>query len=170
MDYITYYNEYKDKIFSYFYYHVNKDTQIAEDLTSDTFLKGFEKIDTYNDDFAFSTWIFTIARNTLYDYYKTNKINVSIDNWNDWDLSLDEFIKYEQDFHKKITDEQKVQQIYEKIEKMPHPQKDIFIMKYLEDFSHKEIANITWKSEANIRKILSRGIALIKQAIIPLYE
>ena len=39
MSYIKYYEEFKDKIFSYFYYNLDKNSELAEDLTSDTFLK-----------------------------------------------------------------------------------------------------------------------------------
>ena len=41
MDYIEFYNKYRDKIFSYFYYNLRNDRELAEDLTSETFLKWF---------------------------------------------------------------------------------------------------------------------------------
>ena len=79
MKYIKFYNENKDKIFSYFYYNLNQNTELSEDLTSETFLKGFEKFDTYNEEYQFSTWIFTIARNLLIDFFRKKKIEITID-------------------------------------------------------------------------------------------
>ena len=64
------YEQYLPRIFRYVSYRVG-DTIAAEDLTSDIFnkaLTGFAKYDAGKA--AFSTWIFSIARNTLIDYYR----------------------------------------------------------------------------------------------------
>lgn len=156
MNYIEYYNQYKDKIFSYFYYNLRNNRELAEDLTSDTFMKWYEKIDTYDNQYNFSTWIFTIARNKLIDYYRKEKVEVSIDN--EENLEIDEFLKYEQDFVKKIDTEFKMEDVYLALEKIPSSQKEFIIMKYLNEFSTQEIANMSGKTEANIRKIISRWL------------
>ena len=53
MKYIKFYNGNKDKIFSYFYYNLNQNLELSEDLTSETFLKWFEKFETYNEEYQF---------------------------------------------------------------------------------------------------------------------
>ncbi len=156
MEYIDFYEQYKDKIFSYLFYNLGKDTSLAEDLTSDTFLKGFEKFESYNTSYEFSTWIFTIARNTLYDYYRKQKIDVGLDETSE--LTFEEFLRYEEDFDTKIDTDIKMQQVYELIEKIPKNQKEIIIMKYIQELSTQEISDMTGKSQANIRKTLSRWL------------
>ena len=42
----------------------------VEDLTIATFSKAFDKLDSFDDSFAFSTWIQTIASNTLIDFFR----------------------------------------------------------------------------------------------------
>ena len=42
----------------------------VEDLSIATFSKAFDKLKSYNDSFAFSTWINTIATNTLIDFFR----------------------------------------------------------------------------------------------------
>ena len=42
----------------------------VEDLTIATFSKAFDKLDSYDDSFAFSTWIQTIASNNLIDFFR----------------------------------------------------------------------------------------------------
>ena len=64
------YEEYISKIFQYVNYRVG-DRTIAEDLTSDIFNKALTNFTKYDSGkAAFSTWIFSIARNTIIDYYR----------------------------------------------------------------------------------------------------
>ena len=52
----------------------------VEDLTIATFSKAFDKLDSYDNSFAFSTWIQAIANNTLIDFFrKKNQKTISID-------------------------------------------------------------------------------------------
>ena len=68
------YDEFMPKVFRYIHYKVNHQ-QTTEDLTSMVFEKALVSFDKYSSEkAAFSTWIFSIARNTLIDYYRTNKM------------------------------------------------------------------------------------------------
>lgn len=166
MKYIKFYNENKDKIFSYFYYNLNNDKEVAEDLTSETFLKWFEKFDTYNEEYQFSTWIFTIARNTLIDFFRKNKVEITIDETTE--MTYSEFMQYEQDFANKIDTQNKMKQVYEVMDQLKEEQREIIVMKYLSEFSTKEISNITGKSEPNIRKIISRWLGKLETLLQPI--
>lgn len=67
------YSEYKKKVFGYIQSHV-ANLQIAEDLTSDVFVKVFEKFDRYDEKKAsLSTWIYLITKNTLIDYFRVKR-------------------------------------------------------------------------------------------------
>lgn len=136
---------------------------LAEDLTSDTFLKWFEKFDMYDETYEFSTWIFTIARNTLYDHYRKQKIDIKLDD--ETEMSFEEFLKYEEEFDKKIDTQIQMNSIYSAIDKIPGWQKDIIVMKYLEDFTTKEISSMTGKTEASIRKNLSRWLQALQKTL-----
>ncbi|MFC1956876.1 sigma-70 family RNA polymerase sigma factor, partial [Chloroflexota bacterium] len=64
------YEEYMPKVFRYIHGRVNN-MAIAEDLTSTTFEKALMNFDKYSEDKAsFSTWVFSIARNTVIDFYR----------------------------------------------------------------------------------------------------
>ncbi len=45
----------------------------AEDLTMEAFNKAFSKLDQYTSDFAFSTWLYRIAKNNCIDHLRRNK-------------------------------------------------------------------------------------------------
>jgi len=164
MKYIDCYNDNKNKIFSYFYYSTWHNRELSDDLTSDTFLKWFEKFDSYNDEFKFSTWIFTIARNILIDDYKKKNIDISLDETSE--ITHTEFLKIEEDFSAKIDLSLNMVIVKEKLLLLNISMREIIIMKYLWDYSTKEISDITWKNEANIRKIISRGLKKLKTLLI----
>ena len=64
------YEQYLSRIFQYVSYRI-EDRTTAEDLTSDIFNKALTNFTKYDSGKAtFSTWIFSIARNTLIDYYR----------------------------------------------------------------------------------------------------
>lgn len=48
----------------------------AEDLTMEAFNKAFSKLDQYTPDFAFSTWLYRIAKNNCIDYIRRNKRDI----------------------------------------------------------------------------------------------
>ncbi len=64
------YEEFMPKVYRFVRYRVS-DTQVTEDLTSGVFEKALVNFERYSSDKAsFSTWIFSIARNTVIDYYR----------------------------------------------------------------------------------------------------
>ena len=69
----TIYRDYHGKVFGYIRSKIDS-AQDTEDLAADVFLKVFEKLDSFDESRAsLSTWIYTITRNTLTDYYRTRK-------------------------------------------------------------------------------------------------
>lgn len=70
---------YRDPLYFMLYEKVN-DQEIAKDLTIEALGKAFKKLHLYTPEFAFSTWLFTVARNHCIDYLRKNKLpTVSID-------------------------------------------------------------------------------------------
>lgn len=51
------------------------DSQMAEDVTQEVFIKAFRFRDSYDAQYAFSTWLWTIARNTVFDALRKRKNN-----------------------------------------------------------------------------------------------
>ncbi len=73
------YTEYKEKVMRYMLKKV-QNPHDAEDLTSEVFLKVFKSIESFNENKAsISTWIYTVARNTVIDYYRTRKDTAELD-------------------------------------------------------------------------------------------
>jgi RNA polymerase sigma-70 factor (ECF subfamily) len=65
----TLFELYFDRVFQYVFSRTNN-RQIAEDLTSQTFLKILEALPRYQSRQTLAAWVFTIARNTLISHYR----------------------------------------------------------------------------------------------------
>ena len=71
--YAVLYEQYMPKVYRYISFRIT-DENMAQDLTSVVFEKALTKFSAFNPQKAsFSTWIFTIARNTVIDHYRVYK-------------------------------------------------------------------------------------------------
>ena len=61
-------------------YRMIRDKDEVEDLTQEAFIKAFMSLSSFNDEFAFSTWLYKIATNNCIDYIRRKKLQTfSID-------------------------------------------------------------------------------------------
>ena len=121
------YEEYHLKVLRYIQSKVN-DYYLAEDLCSDVFVKVYEKIDSFDEDkSSISTWIFTITKNKLIDYYRTRKVTVEIP----------ETLVYEED--EKI-DSDMLETLAKALEKLDARSRKLIVLHYYEGLSVKDIA------------------------------
>lgn len=52
---------------------------LAEEILQESYLKAFKAIDTFNGSASFKTWLFTIIRNTSFDYFRKNSRRSELD-------------------------------------------------------------------------------------------
>jgi len=136
-------NRHKNKVFTTILLIV-KDTETAEDLLQDTFIKAIHtmKSGRYNEEGKFSSWICRIAHNLAIDYFRKEKRNPMInleDNGNIFNaLSFSEesieALQIKEETHDRLR---------ELIQQLPEAQKEVLIMRHYADMSFQEIAETT---------------------------
>jgi len=149
------YDKYVNKIFNFIYYKTHH-KETAEDLTSETFIKALTKISGFDENKgAFSTWLYQIARNTVIDFYRTQKNNLNIDDV--WDLSNEEDIICDLDTKQKLTKVKKY------LKGLKSEQREIVILRVWEGMSYKEISEAVGKTEASCKMAFSRTIQKLRR-------
>ena len=146
------YDKYINKIYKFIYLKTSSQ-QTAEDITSEVFMKAMNSIWNFNtqkDNFSFQSWIYTIAQNKVIDFYRTNKQTADIEECYD----LGQYT----DFASKVDNNDKLNEVKKYLDTLKSEQKEIIILRIWEDLSYKEIAEITWKTEDNCKKIVSRNL------------
>jgi RNA polymerase sigma-70 factor (ECF subfamily) len=134
--------KYKGAIYS-FIFKMIPEKEDAEDMVQETFIKAFSALPTFNNEFAFSTWLFKIASNNCIDYmrkkrlktYSINKPIESKDGFVIQDLP-DPLINPEMEY----IESERLSNIESAIQKLPKKYRSIIIMRHKEEKSYEEIS------------------------------
>jgi RNA polymerase sigma-70 factor (ECF subfamily) len=165
-DFTFFYKKYYPKLI-YYTCKMCGDQQKAEDITTESFMTAFEKIDKYEKEKAqFSTWLFTIARNILLQDIKSSKKTISIDTeYDEEGTTLKDFIQEEvSDTHLQSLNQMKAEIMKEHISKLKEPYKKVIEMREIKKMAYKDIADQLGKNLSTIKSQIRNGrLILISQ-------
>jgi RNA polymerase sigma-70 factor (ECF subfamily) len=131
----------------------------AEDIAQETFIKLWQNISRYKQQYKFSTWVYRIACNACYDKLRS-KHNIKNVNITDYDTFSG--INQEEQLHNKQIKEL----ILKLIDGLPPKQKLVFILSDIEDLKIDEIHIITGMTSSKIKSNLYLARKYIKSKII----
>jgi RNA polymerase sigma-70 factor, ECF subfamily len=149
------YDHFSPKIYKFIYFRVGH-KEIAEDLLSDTFIKGWRKIQHVNSPAALSAWLYQIAKNNIIDYYRIKKETVALED-------VEDFLEDAVDPIDTTSLNMEQKTLLELVELLPTEQREIIKYKFFEDLSNDEIAYVIGKTEGAIRVIQHRAIIKLKE-------
>jgi RNA polymerase sigma-70 factor (ECF subfamily) len=149
------YDKYIKKIYRFVYLKVNSE-DIAQDICSETFLKGWEYFKTQKVDNP-QAFLYRIARNLVTDFYREKGRTQFVSTENlpiaDPQPGLEEKIAITSD----------IEQIKASLVNLKEDYQNIIIFRYLDDLSIPEIAKMMDKSEENCRVLLHRALKALKE-------
>ena len=162
-NFISVYNNHIDEIYQYVLLRTGFDVPLAEDITQDIFLDVFKGLRSFKGLCSERTWIFKITKNKLFDYYRKQyreKAEIlAIDN-----QMADELIDPKQSIEEHLQVIFESQQVKECLSQLPQQYRILLLLKYVEEISVKEIAQIIDKSPKSVESMLQRARgAFIKQ-------
>ena len=162
-DFSTLYKKYYPKLI-YFTSKMCNDAQTAEDISTDSFMTAFEKIDKYEKDKAqFSTWLFTIAKNLALQNIKNSKKTISLDvEYDQEGTTMKDFIQEEDsDNHLHTVKEMKADIMKDCISKLKEPYKSVIEMREIKKMSYKDISDKLGKNLSTVKSQIRNGRALL---------
>lgn len=158
------YNLYLVPVYRYIYLRIG-DKQAAEDLSQVVFLKAYQNIRNFVDQHKNPlAYFFTIARNTLIDYYRKNRGTVA-ENSEEILLSMESSSQSPQEL---IMREESRKSVLERIKDLTPEQQEVIILKFINDLSYPEIAKQLNKSEEAVRQLQSRALKVLRAKLKPL--
>ena len=156
-------HRYKDSIYFMVLKMVNN-KEDAMDLTVETFAKAFEKLEKYQPEYAFSTWLFRVATNNCIDFIRKKKLNTTSihgmmnDDGDDQPLQIkaDTLNPEETSIKKQQTEELK-----QLIDGLPPRYRNLIVLRYFDELSYEEIAQQLDLPLGTVKAQLFRGRYLL---------
>lgn len=160
-DFENIYIRYSDKIYRYVYLNT-RDPYLAEDITSEAFLRIWKNWKKIKPDFI-QALLYKTAKNILIDYFRKHKNNKKI--------SLEETVEkgiepsYDEDFIGKIQSDDDINKINEALKFLPDNLREVVILRFVNDLSGKEAAEVLKTTEVNIRVLQYRALKKLKEIL-----
>ncbi len=147
------YKDYHGKVLGYLRNQVNN-TDTAEDIAADVFLKVYEKIDTFDDSkSSLSTWIFTITRNKLTDFYRTRRVMPEVPETFAAPISLED----------DVCSESELETLADALESLDTRERDIIVLRYYSGMTLKEIAEKMNISYAYVKVLQNKALSQLRK-------
>lgn len=136
----------------------------AEDITIQTFSKAFDRIETFNDNYKFKTWLITISKNIHIDLMRMKKNSISEIVSND-DKSIYQILDESPSPEDEIITEQHLAKLLRDIKKLKPHYQEVINLRYFQELSYKEISFQLKEPMNNIKVKLLRAKKLLAEII-----
>lgn len=152
------YDFYLPKVYSFIYVKTMH-REVAEDISSQVFLKLIENLESFKADTNFSAWVYAIARNTVTDYYRSRESSAEVEDF--WDLPDKDNLVSD------LDNKQFLKKIWEFVGGLDEKKREVFLLRVWGGFSFEEISEITGRSKGSLKMDILRTLAKIRKNITP---
>lgn len=153
------YEKYFSRIFNFVFYRLLH-REHAEDVVSDVFFKVISNHHRFDPSKAsFSTWIFTIAENSVIDHFrKRRRFAAFPDGANAPEIPVE--IDFEEQYEKIYGDDRK--KLYAALAKLDDRERRVISLKYFGGFANRDISSLTGINESTVSTICARTLSRLR--------
>ena len=159
------YDSFARKVLNFIYRMVSS-VEEAEDLTQETFVTVYQKLGSLKDNSKFEPWLFRIARNYVYQKYRSRPPAT---------VSIDVRDEDGREIHK-LADERKTpDEVYQSgelgsvvqsvIQDLPEKYREVFVLSAIQRRSYQEIAEIVDRSLASVKTDIHRARLQVRKQV-----
>jgi RNA polymerase sigma-70 factor (ECF subfamily) len=143
------YDTHAPRIFRYIYHRLG-DQPVAEDLTSEVFVRFLcARVAPEN----LAAFLFRIAHNLIVDYMRSHRTTELLD---------ESLVTEQSDPARLVEDEMKRARLRRAIARLTAEQQQVIVLKFLEGFSNEEIARVLEKSVGAVKVLQHRGLTTLR--------
>ncbi|HSQ17527.1 MAG TPA: sigma-70 family RNA polymerase sigma factor [Anaerolineales bacterium] len=150
------YLQWATPIYKYIYFMVQSQV-VAEDITSQVFLKACEQLPRYKHRGYFSAWLFAIARNATRDHLRKAARELPIETATQRDVDLNILAQ--------VVHSDELQRLERLVRSLPANEQDLIHLRYAASLTFQEIGNITNRREDAVRKALKRLLSRLERQL-----
>lgn len=148
------YLSYAEKIYRFLYWQTH-DRALAEDLTGEAFSRAWNKRSSYHGG-SLQAWLFQIARNLLIDYRRKKK-----------ELPLDDKVEVlaslgQESLSIRAQRADEIWRMHKAIETLPDNLRGVTVLRFIEELSVREVAEVLGLTEVNVRVLQFRALRRLR--------
>lgn len=137
----------------------------SEDIVIETFAKAFDRIATYNPEYAFNTWLIAIAKNVHIDLLRKKRSSLFIEITDEEDQQAYNVADTSPSPEDKLIKEQNLSSLLECIKQIKPQYQEVIQLRYFQELSYQEIADQLSEPLNNIKVKLLRAKKLLAEII-----
>lgn len=154
------YDRYAPRIYRFIYFKVGNRAD-AEDIASETFLKAWQYIREGQTIKNFNAFLYSIARNLVIDHYRFEARKKEFE-----EHSADELASHA-NLLRGLEIKQNEEQILRALKSLKNEYCEVIILRYFDDLSIGDVAQIINKSQNNTRVLIHRALAALRKTAEP---
>ena len=152
------YTQYRDKVFGFVRSKIVNQTE-AEDIVQTVFLKVYSNLDKYDETKAsLSTWIYTITRNTVYDYLKEKRGHPVLE-------LVDNTVDSAEEPDDSLLNKEALEELACALEKLLQIERDVIILIYYHGKPKTEVAKILDITYGQLRYLHDKALSRLKETL-----
>ena len=168
--YGTLVEKYSSFVYRTIFYDI-KNHEDAEDIAQDVFIKAYGALNGFRYDSEFSTWLYRICKNAVYDYVRKANRNKTIsvsdrtyDDENEKEADIpDRSGTYEPE--KQVLSRETTRLVREAISDLSDEHREVIVLREIEGYSYAEIADMLSLEEGTVKSRLSRARIALKKKL-----
>ncbi len=157
------YERHKKRLFGFFY-NMNSNASVSEDLVQNVFVRMLKYKHTFTGDGTFTAWMFKTARNVNYDHYRKNKVAFHQKEVSEMEYKLQDST----DTEKGIIAKDKLSMLQQAMEYLAPEKREILVLSKLKEMKFSEIAEVLGCSEGNAKVKAHRALKDLRTVFLQL--
>lgn len=147
------FKRYAPKLYRFIFFRI-RDEALIDDFINDIFFQVWQRIQDGKKIDSFQAYLYTMARNTIIDHYRTRK--------QDFDLSHATSLEDDTDLESHVVLKNDIESILRLVDQLSENYKEILILRYVEDLTITEIAELIGKTTGAVKVQIHRAVKQLK--------
>jgi len=159
------YDRFARKVLNFIYRMVNS-LEEAEDLTQETFVTVYQKLGSLKDNSKFEPWLFRIARNFVYQRYRSRSpVTVSLDALDEDGQPLTQIVDERKTPDEAFQAGELERVVQDVIEELPDKYREVFVLSAIQKLSYQQIAETVGRSLPSVKTDIHRARLEVRKRV-----
>jgi RNA polymerase sigma-70 factor (ECF subfamily) len=151
---------YEPVLIRYIHRMTRVNSEDAEDLLQDIFIKLYRNLNGFDTNLKFSSWVYRIAHNEIISQYRKKKqaqYSVELDANDEESGHLASFLSDTLNIESEYLDKEKTASVRAALEELAPKYRDVLVLRYFEDLNYDEISDILRKPSGSVATLINRA-------------